>query len=188
MVAKKIKSNPGSGSPAVGEPEYLVVGHLRRPHGVLGEIVMEVLTDFPERLKPCLEVFLGDSHKRMVITNSRHHNEGLLIKFQDIETPEIAGLYRNQLVFVTTADRPILPNGQYYHHELIGFAVIDEDNKPVGKLMEIIQTGANDVYVVRQANGKEVLLPVIPSVIIAMETDAHIIRVRILPGLVDDSD
>ena len=187
MVKKKTKSSHDSGSPDNGEPEYLVVGYLRRPHGLHGEMVMEVHTDFPERLKPGIDVFIGDSHQKQVIAGARFHNEGLLIKFHDVETPEHAGRYRNQSVYVATADRPVLPDGQYYHHELIGFNVIDEKEQSIGTLVEIMQTGANDVYVVRRADGREVLLPVIASVVIAVETGNRQIRVRPIPGLLDES-
>jgi 16S rRNA processing protein RimM len=187
MVRKKTKSNPDSGSPLTGEPEYLVVGYLRRPHGLHGEMVMEVHTDFPERIKPATEVYIGDSHQKQVIAGARFHNEGLLIKFRDLETPEHAGRYRNQPVYVTAADRPVLPDGQYYHHELIGFNVVDEKKESIGTLVEIMQTGANDVYVVRRADGREVLLPVIASVVIAVETGHRQIRVRPIPGLLDES-
>ena len=187
MVGKKIKNKHGSGSPIDGEPEYLVVGYLRRPHGLHGEMVMEVHTDFPERLKPGTEVYIGGSCEKKLISNVRIHNEGLLIKFRDLETPEHAGRYRNQSVYVTVADRPVLPDGQYYHHELIGFNVIDEKEQSIGTLVEIMQTGANDVYVVRRADGREVLLPVIASVVIAVEVGNHQIRVRPIPGLLDES-
>jgi 16S rRNA processing protein RimM len=186
MAARKTISNPASGSPSNGGPEYLAVGYLRRPHGVHGEMVMDVYTDFPERLKPDTEVYIGDVHKRMWISGTRFHNEGLLIKFQDLETPEEAGRYRNQTVYVTAADRPLLPEGQYYHHELIGFAVVDEGGGPLGTLTEIMQTGANDVYVVRRTDGSELLLPVISSVILAVEADVGQIRVRLIPGLLDE--
>lgn len=187
MVVKRMKSNTDSGSPSNGGPEYLLVGFLRRPHGLHGEMVMEVHTDFPERLKPSTLVYIGDSYQEMVIGSTRYHNEGLLIKFEDIESPELAGRYRNHPVYVKTADRPVLPEGQYYHHELIGFNVVDEDEESIGSLVEILQTGANDVYVVRQADGREVLLPVIPSVILAIESGSRQIRVRPIPGLLDES-
>jgi 16S rRNA processing protein RimM len=185
MVGKKVKRT-GSGSRGDGEPEYLVVGYLRRPHGLHGEMVMEVHTDFPERLKPGSVVYIGDSYEKMLIAGARYHNEGLLIKFQNLENPELAGHYRNQSVYVLAADRPMLPKGQYYHHELIGFNIVDEKDESIGTLMEIMQTGANDVYVVQQADGREVLLPVISSVIIAVETTHRQIRVRPLPGLLDE--
>jgi 16S rRNA processing protein RimM len=185
MAAKRTASKSVSGSPS-GGPEYLVVGYLRRPHGVRGEMVMEVYTDFPERLKPDTEVYVGDLRAKMLIAGTRFHNEGLLIKLRDIETPEEAARYRNQLVYVKTAGRPALPDGQYYHHELIGLAVVDEKGESIGTLAEIMQTGANDVYVVRRLNGKEILLPVISSVVLAVEPDSRQIRVRLIPGLLDE--
>jgi 16S rRNA processing protein RimM len=186
MVSRKTQRNTGSGSPSTGEPEYLVVGFLRRPHGLHGEMVMEIHTDFPERLKPSLPVYIGDSYQKAVITGTRVHNEGLLIKFEGVETPEQAGRLRNQPVYVTAADRPVLPAGQYYHHELIGFAVVDEKQESIGTLIEIMQTGANDVYVVRKPDGREVLLPVISSVILAIEAGKRQICVRPIPGLLDE--
>jgi 16S rRNA processing protein RimM len=186
MAARKTASNSVSGSPSGGEPEYLVVGYLRRPHGVHGEMVMVVHTDFPERLKPDTAVFIGDVHRQLIIAGARFHNEGLIIKFQDLNTPEEAGRFRNQSVYVRSADRPALPEGQYYHHELIGFAVVDEKGELIGTLAEIMQTGANDVYVVMQAGGNEILLPVIPSVVLAVEMASRQIRVRLIPGLLDE--
>src|SRR5512140_1476471 len=109
MVARKRGKTAGSGSPSTGEPEYLVVGSLRRAHGVRGAMVMEVLTDFPERLKAGITVFVGPAHTPMVIEEARYHNEGLIIKFEGLQTPEEAGRHRNQLVYVTAADRPPLP-------------------------------------------------------------------------------
>ena len=186
MTAGRIAGNFVSGSPSNGEPEYLVVGYLHRPHGVHGELVMEVYTDFPERLKLDSEVFIGDSHSRMLIAGTRFHNEGLIIKFKDLDTPEEAGRYRNQSVYVKTAERPPLPEGQYYHHELIGFSVLNEKDELIGTLTEIMETGANDVYVVRQPEGGEILLPVISSVILAVEIASRQIRVRLIPGLLDE--
>jgi 16S rRNA processing protein RimM len=186
MAGRKLTRNPVSGSPSSGEPEYLVVGQLRRPHGIHGEMVMEVHTDFPERLKPDSEVYLGEHHGRMIIAGARFHNEGLLIKFQEVNSPEEAGRYRNQLVYVKTADRPILPKDQYYHHELTGFNVIDEKGELIGSLTEIMQTGANDVYIVRRVDGKELLLPVISSVVLAVDKSSRQIRVRLIPGLLDE--
>lgn len=186
MAAKKTAGNSSSGSPIDGEPEYLVIGFLRRPHGVHGEIVMEVHTDFPERIKPETGVFVGDVYKRLTIAGTRFHNEGMIIKFKDINTPEEAGQYRNQSVYVKTADRPVLPDGQYYHHELIGFSVINEDKRIIGTLTEIMQTGANDVYVVKRIEGGELLIPVISSVILSVEIGDRQIRVRLLPGLLDE--
>ena len=104
------------------------------------------------------------------------------MKFKDIETPEDAGLYRNQWVYVQAKDVP-LPEGEHYKHELVGLKVVDENDSPLGELVEILETGANDVYVVRDESGKEILLPNIPSVILDLDMGRGLMRVHLLEGL-----
>ena len=171
-----------TGSPA-GEPLYLSVGFLRRPHGVRGEIIMDLHTDFPERMKRGRKIFVGDEHKPMTFENVRAHGNGILVKLKGVDTPEDAGLYRNQWVHVKAKDVPALPEGQHYQHELLGLKVVDENDHPLGELVEILETGANDVYVVRDDSGKEILLPAIPSVILDIEPARGFIRVHLLEGL-----
>lgn len=184
MVMNSKTATAGTGSPPVGEPEYLVVGFLRRPHGVGGEILMDVHTDFPERLTTGLTVFVGDQYRPMVLTSRRPHSKGLLIRFRDVENPEGAGLFRNTWVYVPTADRPKLPAGEYYHHQLIGMNVVTDDHRELGQLVDIIETGANDVYLVRDAAGKEILLPAIPAVILEIKLADRQMRVHLLEGLI----
>jgi len=171
-----------SGSPD-GEPVYLTVGFLRRPHGVQGEIILDLHTDFPERLKSGRKLFLGEEHTPMTLVSARPHAKGMLIKFKGVETPEDVGQFRNQWVYVHASDVPPLPEGQLYQHELFGFAVVDESDNLLGELAEILETGANDVYVVRDANGREILLPAIPSVILEIDPARRLIRVHMLEGL-----
>jgi len=171
-----------SGSPD-GEPVYLTVGFLRRPHGLRGEIVMDLHTDFPERLKRGRKLLVSEEHKLLTIEGVREHQKGVLIKFNGIDTPEDAGQFRNQWVYVKASDVPPLPEGQLYQHELLGMQVVDEDANQLGELVEIIKTGANDVYVVRDADGREILLPVIPSVILDLDPARRLIRVHLLEGL-----
>jgi 16S rRNA processing protein RimM len=174
------KNAPGSPD---GEPVYLVVGFLRRAHGVHGELIMDLHTDFPERLHSGKKLFLGEEHKPMTLSSVRSHAKGMLVKFKGVETPEEAGQFRNQWVYVQTADVPSLPEGQIYQHELFGFDVVNENGAPLGELVEIIETGANDVYVVRDSNGREILLPAIPSVILELDPVRRFMRVHLLEGL-----
>jgi 16S rRNA processing protein RimM len=150
-------------------------------------MVMQVITDFPERLKPEAQLFLGESRKPVVLLSARAHNRGLLVRLSGVDTPEAAGTLRNQSLYVRAADRPRLSTGEFYHHQLIGLNVVNEADESIGTLSEILQTGANDVYVVRRANGSEVLLPVIAAVVIAVEPDRGRIRVRAIPGLLEGS-
>jgi 16S rRNA processing protein RimM len=173
--------NP-SGSPD-GEPVYLTVGFLRRPHGVHGEIVLDLHTDFPERLKSGKKLFLGEERKPVRLESARPHAKGMLVKFKGVETPEDVGKFRNQWIYVKASDVPPLPEGQLYQHELFGFSVVDESENLLGELVEILETGANDVYVVRDANEREILLPAIASVILELDPARRLIRVHLLEGL-----
>ena len=171
-----------SGSPN-GEPVYLVIGFLRRPHGLRGEIVMDLHTDFPERLKRGRKLLVSEEHTAMVVEGIREHQNGVLVKFNGVDTPEDAGKLRNTWVYVKAIEAPPLPEGQIYQHELFGFQVVEENGNLLGELVEIIETGANDVYVVRNDLGKEILLPAIPSVILNLDTDRRLMRVHLLEGL-----
>jgi 16S rRNA processing protein RimM len=184
MVPKGRMTTAGTGSPPVGEPEYLVVGFLRRPHGVKGEILMDVHTDFPERLKTGMTLYVGDQYQPMMVASRRSHASGMLVRFRGIKSPEEAGLYRNTWVYVPTANRPSLPEGEYYHHQLIGLDVVTDKGRNLGVLADIIETGANDVYLVRDADGNEVLLPAIPPVILDVKLADRQMCVHLLDGLI----
>ena len=172
-----------SGSPPPGEPEYLVVGFLRRAHGLQGEMLMDVVTDFPERLKPGTTIYVGERHEPRIIETSRGHARGMLIRLQGVASPEMTTAFRNQALYVLTADRPELPEGQYYHHQLLGSAVVDENGESLGILAEIIQTGANDVYVIRGLEKRELLVPAIEGVVLEISPDRHLLRIRVPDGI-----
>ena len=76
-----------------------------------------------------------------------------------------------------------MEEGEYYHHQLIGMTVAEEDGSELGRLAEILETGANDVYLVRSATGDETLLPAIEDVIVKVDVESQQITVRLLPGL-----
>jgi 16S rRNA processing protein RimM len=161
----------------------LVVGFLRRAHGLRGEMIMNLHTDFPERLQSGRKLWVGDEHRPVELASARPHAKGMLVKFKGVESPEEAGRLRNQWVYVRASDVPRLPEGKLYQHELYGFDVVDEHGGPLGQLVEILETGANDVYVVRNEDGTEILLPAIPSVILEINAPLRLMRVHVLEGL-----
>lgn len=163
----------------------MLVGKVRRPHGVHGEVVAEIYTDFPERLIPQKAVYLGEKYNKMILASQRPHNEGMLLGFEGVTTPEQAGRYRNQILSISASEESTLPEGEYYFYELLDLDVLDEAGTPLGTLTEILETGANDVYVVTDAAGHEILLPAIPEVVLDVDLDAHKMKVHLLPGLTD---
>ena len=172
------RQNNNTGSPAPGEPVFVIVGQLRKPHGVQGEILMETLTDFPQRLRAGKTIYIGENHKPMEIKTRRAVAKGLLLTFDGFNDCDQVAVLTNSGVFVRTDDLPPLPEGEYYHHQLMGLSVIDEAGVKLGEIVEIIETGANDVYVVRSAEGKEILLPAITEVLLKVDLAAGSMLVR----------
>ena len=164
----------------------MAVGKLHRAHGVQGEIIMEVLTDFPERLKTGDTLFVGTDHQPVRLKSRRWHNQNLLVSFEGYLNPEAVSAFINQLVQVRADDRPPLPEGEYYHHQLLGLQVVDENGTQIGRLKQILETGANDVYIVQPEQGKEILLPAIDSVLQSIDLAHGQIIVHLLPGLLPE--
>lgn len=172
-----------AGSPPSGEPAFLVVGKLRRPHGTRGEILMEVFTDFPERIKAGDVIFAGSEHVPLSIRSLRWNNRLMLLAIKGYSTPEEVGVWRNQWVYVHAEDRPELEDGEYYHHQLLGLRVRAESRDVLGVVTDILETGSNDVLVVKADEGPEILLPMIESVILEVDLQGGEIHVHLLPGL-----
>ena len=172
-----------AGSPNAGEPVFLVVGKLRKPHGVRGEMIMEVLTDFPERLAVGCTLYVGKDYHPLQVRSLRWHNTMMLVAFQGMTSPEAVGEWRNAWVFVPAEDIPSLEDGEYYHHQLLGLAAITEEAERLGLVTDILETGSNDVLVVQPASGAEILLPFTDEVIQEINLEEGIIHVRMLPGL-----
>lgn len=178
-MAQKLskKDEKDDGSPEKGEPFFLMIGRVRKPHGVKGEILIDVLTEFPERIKPGKTVFIGEKKVEQQIETVRSQHEGLLLKFCAIHDRETAGQFRTALIYVRAESLPKLGNDQYYFHELIDMQVQTEGGEILGKVNEILETGANDVLIVKQAE-KEVLLPFIKQVVLAVDQKGKTITVK----------
>ena len=174
------ESQTGSGT--LEEPVFVLIGRLQRVHGVDGEIAMRVLTDFPQRNRHGKQVFVGEDHQQMIIESVRPKAELLLLTFKGITTREAAQELTNLEVFVEARNLPKLPEGRYYHHQILGLQVY-EGEELLGYISEIIETGANDVFAVRLTRGGELLIPNIPEVVLAVELEEKRILVHLLEGL-----
>jgi len=167
-----------TGSPQPGEPVFVVVGKLRRPHGFKGEMLMDVLTDFPQRLRERKVVYVGEAHEPITLETVRPQDRALLVSFIGMQDIDAVGRLRNQMVYVKVSDLPKLPAGEYYHHQLIDLKVIDDQGQALGVLTSILETGANDVYVVTTPAGADLLLPAIEGVILQVDLERHEIQVH----------
>jgi len=147
---------------------------------------MAVATDFPERIQPGVTLYMGDSHEPLNVATIRHHNRGLIIAFEGFTSRNDVEHYNNQDLYVPADDRPPLPEGEYYLHELIGMKVITEEGETLGVLAEMIETGAANVYVVRREGGSDVLLPAIDEVILEVDVGNKQMKIHLLEGLLPE--
>lgn len=179
-------SEQPAGSPIDGEPALIVIGKLLRPHGVSGEIIMEVLTDFPERIQKGMLVYIGENHSPLKIGNHRKHLEQFIISFDGYSDRDEIGQFRNQLVYIRVDDIPPLSAGEYYHHQVLGLRVIDASGSDLGIVTDILETGANDVLVITTNRGKQILIPFIDTVVLEVDLVKNVIQVNLLPGLLPE--
>jgi len=179
-------TNRPAGSPTAGEPAFFEAGLIRRPHGVEGELLVEIDRYYQGVILPGTVIYLGEQRKPVTLLSTRHHNQGLLIRLDAINTPEQAGEFRLQRIYVSSLlQRSKLPLGEYYFDQILGLRVRSDMDEELGQVSEIIETGANDVYVVSSPGRQDILLPAIPDVIKEVDLEKREILVHILPGLMD---
>jgi 16S rRNA processing protein RimM len=157
----------------------LTVGIIERPHGVRGEFQASLTTDTPDRLLTLKSIFVGDEAVPRAIQEVRKHQDRLVFKLAGINNPEqVRRLSKTPLKIPGTAAAP-LAEGEYFVYQLINSLVVDETGAELGRLVDIMETGANEVYVIRpEGSTEELLLPNIPSVILDIDVEQARIVVR----------
>ena len=166
--------------------DYLIIGKLGGAHGVRGEVKVIPLTDDVRRFSSLKECMILDEKEHVketrCVEKSRVDDTRTLIKFKGIddrdEVAKLTGFY----IGVKREDAVKLPEGRYFIADLIGITVSTDEGEELGKLTEVIQTGANDVYVVRNA-GREYLLPAIRECVLAVDIGNGTMTVHEMPGL-----
>lgn len=178
--AQQDTNNNKAGEPKQGKPAFIAIGKFRRSHGVRGEIKMEILTHYPERIVPGLSVFIGEKHVQQRVKSARMAHQEILISFVGITNCEDVSIFTNQIAYMQTVDIPDLPEDEFYLFELIGMRVVSEEDEFLGTLREVIETKANDVFVIQKDDeSEELLLPVIDSVILDIDFEEEVITVRL---------
>ncbi|MBN2305725.1 MAG: 16S rRNA processing protein RimM [Anaerolineae bacterium] len=172
-------------------PSFLLLGRVLRPHGIRGELRIEVMTDYPERITPDTELHLGSdpddagSVTTYRVANARKHQQYLILHLEGISDRSAADRLRGLYVMVAFDDAVPLEEGEFYLFQAIGWDVYTEDGEFLGQVAEIIETGANDVYVVNGPRG-EILLPAIDECVVDIDIDAGRMTVRLMDGLLGD--
>lgn len=163
--------------------EYLEAGKIVTTHGIRGEVKIMPYTDTPELLCEFDRLFIGKDKAEIYIDRARVAKNMVIAKIEGIDTVEAAEKYRNKVLFMHRDDLE-LDEDTYFIQDLIDMEVQDADSGFVyGKITDVLQNGANDVYVIK--GDREYLVPAIPDVVISTDIDSNIMQIRPLDGLFD---
>lgn len=165
--------------------QYLEIGKIVNVHGLRGDVKVVPWCDDPEFLCEFDTLYLGKEHKPVEITAARLQKNNVLLHLEGVDTVEKAEKLRNQVLYMDRNEVE-LEEGVYFIQDLIGLDVIDADTGvSYGILSDVLQTGANDVYEVKDEAGKIVLIPAIPNVVLETDIEAGRMIIRPLEGLFD---
>jgi 16S rRNA processing protein RimM len=166
------------------EPRYLAVGRIARPWGVRGELKVEILTEDPARFEWLETVYVGPRFTPYRLESSRQHLGAVLLKLAGCDDRNAAEALRGLVVQVPIKDALPLEEGEYWVHQILGLEVWTTEGELLGVVREVLETKANDVYVVQDRVGRQVLIPALKSVVLDINLEARRVLVALPEGLV----
>lgn len=169
--------------------EWLSVGKVVNTHGIRGELKVISQTDFmEERFAVGNELILLNAEMTqqipVTVQSSRLHKEMIIVKLKGFDNINDVEKYKGWSLKVTKDNLVELEEGEYYQHQIIGCRVVTDEGEELGVISEILVPGANDVWVVNQPKGKQVLIPVIDDVLLNVDVANKLVTVRLMEGLI----
>lgn len=167
--------------------ERLQVGVISSTHGVRGEVKVFPTTDDMTRFKKLKEVILvtEKTEKLLKITSVKFFKQFAILKFDGINTLNDVEVYKGASLFVDRKNAVKLEKDEYFIADLIDLLVVDENENEIGTLIDVMKTGANDVYIVKNEEGKELLFPAIKECILDIDFKKKTMTVHVMDGLLD---
>lgn len=165
----------------------LQVGVISSTHGVRGEVKVFPTTDDVKRFKRLKEVILdtGKEELALEIEGVKFFKQFVILKFKGFDNINDIEKYKGKSLMVTRANAVRLRKDEYFIADLQGLAVVNEENQVIGTLRDVMETGANDVYIVDMTDGREVLIPAIKECILNVDVEGGKIQIHIMDGLLD---
>ena len=168
--------------------EYLEIGKIVNTHGVKGEVKVIPLTDNPERFNDLEWVYIEKNNKlvKYKIGGVKFLKNFVIIKFQGVDDINSAQELKETYMKVDRKNAVKLPEGSFFICDLIGCTVFEENGNKLGVIADVIQTGSNDVYIVKREQGRDVLVPALKSVVRTVSLEKRMLEVQLPEGLVED--
>lgn len=169
--------------------DFFKVGIITSTHGVRGEVKVFPTTDDPRRFKRLKEVILNDGKEQisLEIESVKFFKQFVILKFKGIDNINEVEKYRKCELYVTRKNAVRLSRDEYFIADLMGLTIKDEDGADIGVLREVMETGANDVYIIDLNDGRELLLPAIKQCVLEVDVEAGFMKIHIMEGLLDEA-
>lgn len=167
--------------------KYFRVGVIANTHGIRGEVKVYPTTDDINRFKKLKKCILdtGKEYIDLNVESVKFFKNMVILKFKEYDNINDIECYKGKDILVSRDNAVKLEKGEYYIADILGAKVILEDGSEFGVLEDVMQTGANDVYVVKTLDNKEVLLPKIDECVKKLDIENKIVTVHIMKGLLD---
>ena len=165
--------------------DLLQVGVITSTHGIRGEVKVFPTTDDPKRFRKLKQVILdtGKEQLEMEIASVKFFKNMVIVKFKGIDDINDVEKYRKAGIYVTRENAIPLGENEYFIADLIGLHVISDDEEELGVIDDVLQTGANDVYIVKKEQTPDLLIPAIKDCIKNVNIEEGTMIVHLLPGL-----
>ena len=170
------------------EINYITIGKILDPHGIIGFAKIFLLTDFPERFKKLKEVFLFRDEKflfTLKIQEIRDTHNNLLIKFDKFDTPELVKSYKGCAIKIPEDKKLVLPKDTFYLDDLIGLEVYSTQDKYLGKVISTYEA-TNTLIEVKTPDNKETMFPFLKEFVEKIDLENKKIVIKTIPGLFDE--
>ena len=166
--------------------DLLKVGVITTTHGVRGEVKVYPTTDEPERFLELDYVLLdtGRELRKLEIKNVKFFKNLVILKFKGVDNINDIEKYKGRDLWIPREEGQELEEDEYYIADLLGMSVVLEDGQEFGTLKDVMETGANDVYIVETKEGEEVLLPAIKDCILDVDVENNTMTVHLMKGLI----
>ena len=167
--------------------DLLQIGVITTTHGIRGEVKVYPTTDDVHRFEELNSLLLdtGREYRELEIQNVKYFKQYAILKFRGIDNINDIEKYKGKSLYVTRENAQHLDEDEYYIADLIGMELYLEDGSRFGTLKDVMETGANDVYIVTTEEGKEVLIPAIHDCILDVDIEANRMEIHLLDGLLD---
>ncbi len=167
--------------------KFLEGGKIVGTHGVRGEMRVECWCDSPQFLAQFKTLYFDEGNEKVKV-KSRAHKNMVLTKIPGVDTIEQADLYRGRILYINRSDIK-LEEGVNFVSDMIGLNVVDSStNQVYGVLTDVFKTGSNDVYEMKDKDGKAFYIPAIPDVIDNVDIDGGVLKITLMKGLFSDED